>query len=307
MEYWRAVIAPCAKVSRAQPATKALPQVKLLDWDLLESNGVNAKPLHVVVSDAASRTKSKRVVSHVWLGFTRAASFVRVDKGIYVSSPEACFLQLAPKLSLVDLVKLGIELCGVYTQSLSSGRGFVRKDPLTSVTSIQKYLAKMEGIPGCKKAQKALGYLVEGSASPMETMLVMFLCLPTFMGGYGLKLPQCNCTIDVSSTLDRGDRGAYYCCDLYWSDKRVAVEYDSDMFHTGSKRIAKDSRRRNDLLACGVKVVSVTRGQVFNARELDSVARALAKLLKIRLRSERQDLLTRRFALRQQLIGAMQL
>ena len=72
---------------------------------------------------------------------------------------------------------------------------------------------------------------------------------------------------------------AYFCCDLLWPEARVAVEYDSTMFHTGARRIAADSERRNALAYLGVDVVSVTRDQLMDPLRMDGVVRLLQKTL----------------------------
>ena len=80
---------------------------------------------------------------------------------------------------------------------------------------------------------------------------------------------------------------AFFSCDLFWPDGGVAVEYDSDMFHTGSERIARDSERRNALSYLGISVVTVTRRQVMSAVGCDRIARLLEKHLGIAGRAER--------------------
>lgn len=45
--------------------------------------------------------------------------------------------------------------------------------------------------------------------------------------------------------------GRQFRCDLLWPTASLCVEYDSDMFHTGSQKIARDARRRNALASLG--------------------------------------------------------
>ncbi|MEG1907929.1 MAG: hypothetical protein RR178_10770 [Gordonibacter sp.] len=303
LEFWRAHSLEDVRASRAMPQPGDVPEKSVLaDFDFAEY-GIVSQPLHLMVSDAASRGQSKQVVCHTWIKARVAGSFVCVSDSLYVSSPEACFLQVARQLSGIELVAVGLEFCGTYALCGSAVRGFRERPPLTTVGLLRKYLSKAAGGYGVANAEKALRYIAEASASPMETMLVMLLCLPCALGGYGLELPVLNHRIKVPAS-GMGRRRSY-CCDLFWPRAKLAVEYDSDMFHTDSKRIANDSQRRAELLRLGVSVVSITRRQVFDARAFDDAAHTVAKSLGKRLRSIRTDVLTRRYDLRKHLIEKM--
>lgn len=52
---------------------------------------------------------------------------------------------------------------------------------------------------------------------------------------------------------------------MFWPEANVAIEYDSDLEHTGSARIAEDAQRRNDLTALGITTITATREQVMDA------------------------------------------
>lgn len=98
-------------------------------------------------------------------------------------------------------------------------------------------------------------------------------------------------------------------CDLFWPDAKLALEYDSDMFHSGAEKINRDSARRSSLEALGVHVVSVTSRQVNNPAELDKLAHIVGNKLGKRLRISMQDAQRKRMLLRSNLLekgyGAM--
>ncbi|MCL2488794.1 MAG: DUF559 domain-containing protein, partial [Oscillospiraceae bacterium] len=96
---------------------------------------------------------------------------------------------------------------------------------------------------------------------------------------------------------------SYYVCDLFWPHENVAVEYDSDQQHTGSERIASDSKRRNALNSAGVRVVSVTKQQLYSHVELEGVARTIASHMGKRLFSKKNNFHARHQELRRQLLG----
>lgn len=279
------------------------------DGDGLRSLGIAGEPLHLVVADAASRGYAKGVRCHACAAAFPPGSFVRAADDVCVSSPSLLFLQMATILSLVELVELGFELCGSYAMDPSDERGFRSRAPLASARSLGKFVARAKGMHGAKKAARAVGFVADGAASPMESVTAMLLCLPSSMGGYGFELPVLNRPVGVTAatgaegiTASRADSAKRCICDLYWPRARVAIEYDSDMFHVGAERAAHDSKRRASLSRAGVSVVSVTRSQVYDARAFDEVACAVARLMGRRLRIRRADWMAQRFELRSQLL-----
>lgn len=74
-------------------------------------------------------------------------------------------------------------------------------------------------------------------------------------------------------------------CDLYWPQHDLAIEYDSDEFHTGRDKINADASRRIDLALRNVEVVTVTKDQLYRAEAFDDVARLVAKKMGIACRA----------------------
>lgn len=181
----------------------------------------------------------------------------------------------------------GFEFCGRYARPVGERTELGKRDPLTDTESLMRFLHGLHRVPGANAARRATAFVLDGSMSPMETSSVLYLCLPASLGGYGLPLPQMNAVVPVSAK-DRAYVGkSYYQCDLYWPEARFAIEYDSNVHHTGAARIADDASRRTDLAYLGIEVATLTQGQVSDRRELDRIARLLAKRLGKRLRMER--------------------
>jgi len=232
---------------------------------------------------------------------------MNIGGGMIVSSPEFCFLQMAERLILVRLIELGYELCGTYSIPLADETeipeiGFYKRQPLTSVNKLSAFLKIMPGVKGHKKAKHALRYMLDGSASPMETKLAMFLTLPYKLGGFGFNLPELNKRIVLTKAARKYFNKNYYVCDIFWEDKKIAVEYDSDQQHTGSDRIARDSKRRNSLNSLGIRVVSVTKQQINSSVELEQAARTIAKHMNRRLFLTKSKFYTMHEKLREQLL-----
>ena len=231
-EYWRVSDAlPVPTPSRAHPICG----VRMGDTDgELDAFGV---PLHVVVAQANDRVRTGSPVCHVWSAGFPAGSFVRLRDGLYISSPERSFVEMATELSLVELVRYGCLLCSRYAYD-GDKRGFRKRTPLTDVRSLRRFVEKSRGCIGSNKALRALRFIADSSASPMETNLVMALCLSRMIGGYGLDLPELNACIEVRTKgLVQRER---FECDLYWRKRHVAVEYDSGEHHSGNAAETRD-------------------------------------------------------------------
>lgn len=224
-----------------------------------------------------------------------------MSNGVFVSSPEMSFAQMAAELSLIQLVAYGYDLCSTYVRNEDSAEGFhKRTKPLTSVNRLTRFVEKMEGHAGVKKARRALRFVADNAASPMEAIVTMALCLPRMIGGYGLALPELNARINAKekSLVNRD----HFDCDLYWREHRTAVEYDSREHHTGAEAESHDSSRRSALLSQRVTVVSVTPKQFFDARRFDEAARAVAKLTGKRLPPNDASWMMKRYRLRTELL-----
>ena len=252
-----------------------------------------SRPLHVLVPAKSAANCLDGVVCHVRSLPLPSGSFVRVDENMLISSPELCFVQMAGALSLPLLVRLGFELCGLYALRPDGGVDYWRPLPPTTAAAIGAYLDACRRVPGAREARKALRFIATGSGSPMETVLACMLCLPARFGGYGMPLPlmnyriERNCDKGSDSVPGAGGMGSYYLCDLYWPQAKLDVEYDSDLVHTGSDRIAYDAARRNELAALGITTITVTRSQIRSSEKLEEAAAQIAHFLGFRLRKDR--------------------
>lgn len=294
------------RLGRPVPLSKC---VGLRKADVLRARGLLpgglSKPLHALVY----RTKNERAISgancHVSNLDVKVLSCLIEGTScpaVYVVSPELLFAQMATQLSMLELIQLGFELCGAY--SLCTGeQGFFEHEPYTSVKSIGRFLDSM-GKCAPVKAATALRYVLDGAASPRETQLALLITLPRHKGGYGLPQPNMNSKIAVPGVAKHLIPKSHYVCDLLWPDHHVAVEYDSDSFHTGAQKIAEDSARRNALDMLGVSVVTVTNAQLKKIDEMDRLARTLSRRLGRRLRKDPgYDFRSRQLELRAKLLA----
>ena len=166
----------------------------------------------------------------------------------------------------------------------------MRDGKLTTKELIAAYLDRASKVRGAAKAKALLPYVEEGSRSPRESGLCMFMSLPAHYGGLALgkaelnkkyfirdgyndghnrKLRVLERTPDITLTakaevgLDKVRAG------LLPEVLTALVDYDSDAIHDGSDKIHKDAERRNELqMLNGVAYFTVTTDQASDYEKL---------------------------------------
>lgn len=246
-----------------------------------------SKPVHLLVESKIARCRCCGVRCHVAPSDFFWRHVVRLAKGIYVVPPATCFFELSSALPLPNAVETGFELCGQYACAIGGFDKLAKRPPLADVDDLRRAFERLGSTRGVGAARQAARFVRNGSRSPMETVTVVLLCLPVKLGGYGLPFPLMNAAVTISAKDRAFVKKSYYECDLYWPEAKFAIEYDSNLHHTGATRIAEDASRRTDLAYLGIEVATLTQQQVCDLREMDRVARLLAKRLGRRLRMER--------------------
>jgi len=268
-------------------------------------------PINLLINSQTTIRNTKTIQSRLFTGQTQKGCFISIGDGLAVSSPAFCFFQMANDLPLVELIQLGYELCGTYslrdTEEYSPGEEATDKTlygrpQLTDIKEIKALTARLKGVNGQKKADRALRYITDGSASPMETIITMLLTLSYQLGGYGLPMPELNKAIYIGHAGKRKTGKPDFKCDLFWSEANLAIEYDSDFYHTGADRIASDANRRFSLIEHGITPISITSRQVRNRGEFEKRARLVARKLGKRLRYNEKTFLKANHDLRESLL-----
>ena len=228
----------------------------------------------------------------------------------YIVPPEFLFAQMAETMDFLSLLLVGFELCGTYFSNLQFDTTLekfdtpLRRKPFTNKRKIKNFLYSdvASGMKGNAFAKQTAEFILDNSDSPRESALAISLTLPRRLGGYALPQPQLNRRINISQSNSRLIRKSHFKCDLFWEENNLAIEYDSDLHHTGTQKIAQDSSRRDALAFLGVHVITVTNKQFANMQEMDKIAYTISKILGIRRRNEkRYNYQTRKIRLLQQL------
>ncbi len=152
-----------------------------------------------------------------------------------------------------------------------------------SLESLREAAAQVAPSVAWRRATKVADLAFEGSASPMEAALALMLTLPVDFGGFGLKKPQLNASVDL--TCEEGfSRLETVRPDFLWAKERVALEYDSAQFHEGVKASPRiDVARWNALTAAGYRVFRATERTVRSVADVAELAAQIAHALHVTL------------------------
>lgn len=226
-----------------------------------------AGSLHILVAGRISKSHSPDLVIHNTAMNLLPAGLVRqLEHDLYACGPELCYAQMAYRHPELPLIVLGYELCGSYSHFALPISGFYRRQPLTSRSRIEMSLDMLTQMRGVQPARRALHHVLDGSASPMETVIACALTLPTEVGGQGFAKPLLNHEV-VLDDVGRRLTGTGTCrIDAAWPDLRFGLEYDSDMYHPDP---AKDRRRREALAHQGWNIYTVDTAQIRRYSELE--------------------------------------
>lgn len=245
--------------------------------------------LHVLVDSQAKKSASKHVIPHVCTKGLSQGSLLQLKRGVYVASIGICLIQMSRRLSIPELIRVCYELCAMYevvpdtnevnrqdTENLFDHCRQQKCPPLVSVVELRKSVSKNLHLKGAKRVLDVLRFVVDGSESPRETDLAMYTWCPMRIGGYGFRVAAMNKTVLINGSERR--------CDLFFSQERVGVEYDSDLHHNGPKKSAEDSARVKQFEGKGYRMVSITNGELKDFDLAHEAMTLLGKHLGIRVR-----------------------
>ena len=239
-------------------------------------------PMHVAVPKGICRNKTEIITYHMIPKGLPDNSFIRITNDIFISSPEMCFMQAALVLPTHQLVKLANELCAIYVFDPYEDYGQRNREQITTVLNIRDYLQQSKGLKGRSKALQAIQYACDRANSPMEVNLATIAALPLCHGGFGLGDFALNYDVALS------DEGASHlgrsvcCCDMVWPEKKVVLEYDSNLSHLSPQQHAKDKARITALSLSGYKVISVTAVDIHSYGKIEDLFQTLRHALGLR-------------------------
>lgn len=254
-------------------------------------------PLEVLVGMRPGVRSSRHIQRHQCQLHLPRNAFFEMAPGVWVSSPELVFVQMASQLEYGALLALGYELCGCYP--LEKGQGFQVRCPLTTPERLVAFTGQLSGARAAKLARSAAQQVRRKSASVMETEVAITVLTSRRRGGLGLPSAKLNEPHRLSETGQRIARQKSVVGDICWWDKGVVVEYDGQESHAGRDAQIRDSRRRDALLAEGIDATTVTSSQFANVYEFSTLMSEVSRKVGKAFRGWKQGQIEAHMKLRQ--------
>lgn len=256
-------IAPVEKPVRGSTSPESVRDQSVLRAARLEAT--SERPLHVLVPSAGERIRCQGVIPHVWSTQLPDHALYQLTPEVFLASPQFCLQGISARNNLIKAVVTAMEICGNYGRTPHANEGFYRRPPLARLSELRAHFDHNHGY-GAKKARRAVRHAVEGSRSPMETVVILLFTLPVEMGGCGLPAPEVNVRIEIPPDLQAALGKPYVVVDLCWRGVRIILEYDSYLWHSTGVAVDSDSTRNEGLRDLGWMVRSVTAGMLTNDR-----------------------------------------
>jgi hypothetical protein len=211
----------------ASPPGSVVSHVTALRWYGYELGAL--LPLHVS-SRTTTHSRQRHLTTHRRLHHIRAL----VLRGVPVTAPDRTLVDLAPDVAVPELIQ-------AIEWMLHRGH--------TTLTLLTTY-ALDHHLRGVRRVRQVIGFVREGSESPMETrvrLMIRFAHLPE---------PAPNVVL-------RDDRGHFLARgDLVYARWKVLVEYDGWHHERDAGQRQRDIGRRERLEAVGWRVIVVTAGDL---------------------------------------------
>ena len=314
MQAWDEGAQAYARPSRVV-STKSFAQTSddLRAFDLLPSGCT--LPVDILVGNDGNRMRTSRWNARLKTGKLIPGTLWEVGSNRFLTSPEYFFLNVAPRLSVVQAVLLGMELCGYHSTLMSvpyrqrldelirnreiglserpwppaswdmslehqkdlMDNGFVTRDPIASVPGLTQYLNRALSAKSNSRALVSSRLVAANSRSPMESRLYARYCLPRKYGGFNLRPVELNAEIELPDEIAKASGVTKYSVDLLWPKAHRAIEYQGEHAHGGLTAEERDRLKRNILEATGIRIISIDRKQYANEDMLEFYAGEIAK------------------------------
>ena len=181
------------------------------------------EPVSVLVPDRGLRIHSRSVAAKLCSADLPRYSAIEIRDGLYVASPELAFARLASGSSEISCAETGMNLCARYYIDAQSGDIRLRTGFLTTLERLEKYLGTANSLRGCRKASKALRWVLPNSGSPMETKMALLFRLPLGRGSLGLPFDAMNFDVRAGRHTNLCEQGLY-CIDMVSLALKVGLE-----------------------------------------------------------------------------------
>ncbi len=179
-----------------------------------------------------------------------------------------------------------------------------KRPPLTTLEQLTEFSASLQGKTSNRTVSRALSLALDGSASPLESKIALFLTADMRFGGEGWPKPQLNQRINFdTAALNLAYQGHCVVDQLYPSTMGV-VEVNGEGFHSDDLTFKKETGRTAALESMGYSVVSFTYDQLSDLEKYDSLIAQRAETLGLKLANRTASFLDRRNTLHGKLFPA---
>lgn len=239
------------------------------------------EPLDLLVPSHAQKRSWAGMSCHLCMGKLPSGSFRLLESGVYVASPALTLVQLAPKLTRIQIIKLAMSFCGLYHLEGDKARKLYERKPVTTPQEILEYLdlARATSMLGVGAVADAMTWVIPNSASPLETRMVLPLYLSRRLGGYGLPRPIMNHPIRLEGESAKIAGQSICFADSYWERpgrRPLDLECQSRAWHDQPAKYGEDYARQMALERKGIKVQFVTNMQLNDEYQFNELARLVS-------------------------------
>ena len=241
------------------------------------------EPVSVLVPERKLRIHSGSIAGKLCSSGLPPHSVMRLREGLYTAAPGLVFTRLACGRSEASCAEMGMNLCARYYLEWQSKSIRARTGFLTTPEELGSYVAGAKDLKGCRKALKALRWVLPNSGSPMETKMALIFRMPLGKGGFALPFDAMNFDVRSGKHTCLCEQ-SLYCIDMVSSKLKVGLEYDGWEYHLD---ITKDMRRRNALLAMGWEIFPLDKTILNDAEATEKLGYQVAKRMGIRLQKQR--------------------
>lgn len=235
------------------------------------------RSIDVLVGTETSRHGSRSVVCHKWTSHVPDGAILKVDEGVYVSSPSFCLVQRASELHVVNLCQMLGGYLGGDTKKVLLASGASKKGargPLVDEEDLSRFLESMRGAKNVGAVREAMRWTCANAASPRETDLQLVLTLPYRYGGYSLTPPIMNYTVKLDESERRLFDRQHCRIDLFWRERMFGLEYQGG-HHEG--QLGADCARHYALHSKGIDLWYVADEQLRHVEQMRYLAEEVAR------------------------------
>lgn len=179
-----------------------------------------------------------------------------------------------------------------------------KRPPLTSLEQLTDLAVHLQGKTGNRTVAQALKLALDGSASPLESKIALFLTADMRFGGEGWPKPRLNQRISFDAAALKLAYQGHCVVDQLYPGTMGVVEVNGEGFHSGDLTFKKEMGRTAALESMGYRVVSFTYDQVSDLEKYDSLIEQRAETLGLKLANRTASFLDRRNTLHEKLFPA---